>query len=84
MVSVAINAGGIYFQLYKSGIFTKPCAGGVDDLNHGVLAVGYTADYIRIKNSWGAGWGESGYIRFGNVKQAEGECGVFQLPSFPE
>ena len=26
--------------------------------NHGVAAVGYTADYILVKNSWGDQWGE--------------------------
>ncbi|MBD3291079.1 hypothetical protein GF337_19885 [candidate division KSB1 bacterium] len=48
--------------------------GGIYDYNggpipsgrgHSVLAVGYNDDqqYFKVKNSWGAGWGENGYFR---------------------
>ena len=74
--SVAINAGGIWFQLYTKGIFSKACKGGVDDLNHGVLAAGYTPEYYNVKNSWGSSWGEAGYIRFAILSTPEGQCGI--------
>ncbi|KAM3140910.1 hypothetical protein pb186bvf_006921 [Paramecium bursaria] len=82
-VSVAINAGGIQFQLYTKGVYSAKCAGGFNDLNHGVLAVGYTSEYYHIKNSWGASWGEKGYIRFALVAKPEGQCGIHQVPSYP-
>lgn len=73
-VSVAVDA--TNFQFYSSGVF-KNCG---TSLNHGVTAVGFTATNWIIKNSWGTGWGESGYIRLamGNT------CGVTSKASFPK
>jgi len=61
-VSVSVNADGM--QYYGGGIYNDAsCSTAV---NHGMLVVGYGTDgidYWIIKNSWGAEWGESGYIR---------------------
>jgi len=62
-ISIAITASSA-FQSYKTGIFTGACPGQV---NHAVLLTGYGnqgQDYWWIKNSWGASWGDQGYIRF--------------------
>jgi cysteine peptidase B len=53
------------WQTYRSGVMTTCSAIGI---NHGVLLVGMGKTstgqrYWIIKNSWGAGWGESGYVR---------------------
>ncbi|CAH9091402.1 unnamed protein product [Cuscuta europaea] len=84
-VSIAIEAGGRDFQLYASGIFTGSC--GVN-LDHGVAAVGYGqengVEYWIVKNSWGAYWGEEGYLRMQrNVKDPQGLCGIAIEPSYP-
>ena len=62
-VSVAIQANRLSFQLYKKGVYSGNCG---TNLDHGVLAVGYGEldgkKHYKVKNSWGAGWGNQGYI----------------------
>merc|ERR1712010_32237 len=78
-VSVAIEADQMAFQMYSGGILTSGCG---DKLDHGVLAVGYGndsgQDYIIVKNSWGASWGDSGYIKI-----APTQCGILNAASYP-
>lgn len=58
-VSVTVDADNSW-QSYRSGVLSQGCTGQVD---HAVIAVGYDSNSIKIRNSWGASWGESGYIR---------------------
>jgi len=58
-VSVAANWG-----RYSGGVYEGGCSSSYScSINHAVLAVGYDQDYWLIRNSWGASWGERGYIR---------------------
>uniref|UniRef100_K3W7R0 Peptidase C1A papain C-terminal domain-containing protein n=1 Tax=Globisporangium ultimum (strain ATCC 200006 / CBS 805.95 / DAOM BR144) TaxID=431595 RepID=K3W7R0_GLOUD len=84
-VSVAIEADQRAFQFYKSGVFNLTCG---TQLDHGVLAVGYGTDngqkFWKVKNSWGASWGEQGYIRLARgLNGASGQCGIALAPSYP-
>ena len=62
-VSVTVAADNTW-QSYRSGVLTKNC-GLFGRIDHAVIAVGYNSadNTIKIRNSWGASWGEAGYIR---------------------
>ena len=71
-LSVAVDASG--WSRYKNGTFTCTTTA----VNHAVLLVGYQTNGVWIvKNSWGTGWGEYGYIRLpgGN------SCNICKYPS---
>jgi hypothetical protein len=69
---VAISVDSTNWEFYGSGIFT--CPGGLG-VNHAVLLVGYTSTYWIIKNQWGPGWGNSGYIYVSKVSAAKCSIG---------
>merc|ERR1739848_819508 len=51
-----------YFQQYRGGIIQdNTCTGRP---NHAVTAVGYTSQFILVKNSWGKSWGDNGLFKY--------------------
>jgi len=89
-ISVAVDAATAAWQLYSSGVMPASSCGGADpQLDHGVLAVGYGTqngkNYWIVKNSWGAGWGQSGYVFLarGSSTNTPGTCGINMSPSYP-
>jgi hypothetical protein len=91
-VSIAIEADQAIFQQYKSGVISnklfKKCGANLD---HAVLAVGYGSidgvDAFYVKNSWGEGWGQSGYVYIstdGKANGGNGVCGILADPVVPK
>ena len=73
-ISVAVDAS--VWSPYRGGVLSN-CG---TNVNHGVLLVGATDAYWKIKNSWGASWGESGFIRLGRGNT----CAICNYPSYPQ
>ncbi|MBI4831846.1 MAG: fibronectin type III domain-containing protein [Candidatus Lindowbacteria bacterium] len=81
------------FYYYSSGVYEY--AYGTYQGGHAILIVGYTDDaqyngggYFIVKNSWGAGWGQSGYFKIAYAEIGSpvyfGEWSIaYQAPSPP-
>jgi len=78
-VCVAADA----WQTYTGGIL-KSCPGDVD---HCVQAVGYTTSgsesYWVVRNSWGASWGEKGYIYLDMTADGGDICHIQEYMTVP-
>ncbi|KAL1555636.1 cathepsin L [Salvia divinorum] len=84
-ISAAIDASAAELQLYSGGVFTGACG---KRLNHGVVVVGYGeeegVEHWIVKNSWGVGWGDEGYLKLQRGSSDErGVCGIAMDGSYP-
>ena len=90
-VSIALDASSSGFRFYKSGVLKKSdCTNG---LNHGVVIMGYQnkkkadaqgdANYWKVQNSWGAKWGDNGYIKL-QIAGKDGTCAMNKYAQFVE
>lgn len=65
------------FLDYSSGVFTGCPVDAGNYINHAILLVGYddSSSSWLVKNQWGSGWGESGYMRLSYSR----DCGMSSL-----
>ena len=80
-LAVAVYASG--WGGYGGGVYDGCSFDSNIALNHAVQLVGYgtdetEGDYWLVRNSWGSGWGEGGYIRL--QRQATPQCGTDSTP----
>ena len=82
---ISVSGAAEPWQSYETGVFNSNCGADVD---HAIVLDGYghdasaNLDYYLIRNSWGAGWGEAGYIRIKRVGDQTAEpCYTDNSPS---
>ena len=79
-VAVTVDAESTAFRMYKSGVINSSECG--TKLDHAITAVGYGTDeasgldYYYVRNSWGAGWGDQGYLKIARNGDGYGICGI--------
>ena len=82
--SVTVEADRAAFQQYTGGVLNTSACG--TSLDHAITAVGYGTsngqDYYIVRNSWGASWGDHGYINIAAV-EGIGICGIQQISVWP-
>jgi len=83
---IAISAAAEPWQMYERGVFKSKCNADVD---HAIQLVGYgtdegafghSQDYWLVRNSWGASWGEKGYIRIERFGDGKEPCAEDKTP----
>jgi C1A family cysteine protease len=83
--SVTVEADRSVFQRYTGGVLNSAACG--TSLDHAITAVGYGTlsgqDYYIVRNSWGASWGDRGYINIAAVEGTAGICGIQQTSVWP-
>lgn len=81
-VAISLAASSFGWQLYGGGVYSGNCG---FDMDHAVQLVGYGEEggkmYWLVRNSWGASWGEQGYIRIERFGDGKEPCGVDKTPA---
>jgi hypothetical protein len=72
-ISVCVDASS--WQFYQGGVLSR-CGGQID---HCVQATGIAGTAWHVRNSWGANWGEQGYIR---ILRGNNVCAIAEVPTY--
>merc|ERR1712113_250178 len=70
---LVVAVGASSWSSYGGGVYSGSTS---CSLNHQVYATGFDSSSIKVKNSWGKSWGESGYIRLARTSSGCGTSGI--------
>jgi hypothetical protein len=70
---LVVAVGASAWSSYGGGVYSGSTS---CSLNHQVYATGYDSSSIKVKNSWGSSWGESGFIRLARTSSGCGTSGI--------
>jgi len=76
---LVVAVGASAWSSYGGGVYSGSTS---CSLNHQVYATGYDSSSIKVKNSWGSSWGESGYIRLARTDSGCGTSGILSDGGF--
>jgi len=86
VVTVAINVVSSFYG-YKTGVYVCTASDCNQSINHAVTVVGYgTHSGIRfwnVRNSWGASWGDGGYIKMTRDDVAKNIINIHSYSQIP-
>ena len=71
-LGVAMDFRNIDFRGYWDGIWSNTDCNQHPD--HAITLIGYTDSYWEIRNSWGTGWGNQGYMKI--TREVENVCQI--------
>jgi len=79
-IAISVDAS---WSHYESGVYNSPCGTTID---HAVVLEGYGTSedgqgYYLVRNSWGPGWGEDGYIRIKRNENDSDNCAEDTRPA---
>merc|ERR1711934_733584 len=76
---LVVAVGASSWSSYGGGVYSGSTS---CSLNHQVYATGVDSSSFKIKNSWGTGWGEGGYIRLARTDSGCGTSGILSDGGF--
>jgi len=90
--SIGIDATHETFMFYDGGVYEEESCT-PRSIDHAMLVIGYGTeprptdgypggkDYWLVKNSWGTGWGDGGYVKI--ARNMNNMCGIASMASYP-